>query len=274
MDVLSSVVPVNGTHLYYEAAGQGTPVVFVHGLSLDTRMWDDQFEPFARSYRAIRYDLRGFGRSDVPSGEPFNHANDLRGLLDHLQVPRAHLIGLSMGGRIVLHHALLHPDATPSLTLVNSALDGHTWTERWNASFDAIVERAESDGPKAGNALWLEHELFSSVRELPDVRARVTEIVNDYSGWGWVNDSHAAGVDPPSSERLGQIRMPTLVVVGERDLPDFQQIADTLRAGIAGVRKVVIKGAGHMPNMEAPAEFDSAVLAFIGQVEDARRKQI
>jgi 3-oxoadipate enol-lactonase len=273
MDVSSAVVAVNGTRLYCEVAGQGTPVVFIHGLGLDTRMWDAQFERFACSYRAVRYDVRGFGRSDVPSTESFNHADDLRALLDHLGAPGAHVIGLSMGGRIALHHALLYPEATLSLTLVDSALDGHAWTERWDASFDAIVERAESDGPRAGNALWLEHELFSPARELPDVHAKLTEIVTDYSGWGWVNDAHAVGIDPPTSKRLHEIHAPTLVIVGERDLPDFQRIAETLTAGIVGVRKVAIKGAGHMSNMEAPAEFNSTVLAFIGRIEDASGKR-
>lgn len=268
----TSIVAVNGTHLYYEMAGEGTPLVFVHGLGLDGRMWDDQFERFARSYRVVRYDVRGFGRSDVPSGLPFNHAEDLRALLDHLEAPGAHVIGLSMGGRIALHHALLHPQATLSLTLVDSALDGHTWTDRWEASFDAIVERAERDGSQAGNALWLEHELFSPACERPGVRAKLTEIVNDYSGWGWVHDSNAVGIDPPSSERLNEIHTPTLVVIGERDLPDFQRIAEALAAGIPDVRTVVIKGAGHMANMEAPEEFNSSVLAFVGQVEGARRQ--
>ena len=100
----SGLVPVDGGKLYYEAAGTGEPLVFVHGFTLDARMWDDQWEGFSDRYRVVRYDVRGFGRSDLPSGL-HGHHTDLRAVIDHLGLVRPHLVGLSMGGhRAQLRH--------------------------------------------------------------------------------------------------------------------------------------------------------------------------
>ena len=142
---------VEGGRLYYEVAGDGDPVALIHGFGLDARMWDAQAEALADRYRVIRYDARGFGRSSVPAAEPFSHAGDLRALLRRLDVAPAHVVGLSMGGRIALNLALLDPAAVRSLTLVDAALDGFDWSAAWSASFDAMEECADATGSNARN---------------------------------------------------------------------------------------------------------------------------
>ena len=102
MKVEQDFVAANGTRLYYEAAGAGHPVVLLHGFTFDTTMWDDQFLPLAQHFRVIRYDMRGFGRSDLPGAESYSHVDDLKALLDHLGISQAHLVGLSKGGAIAL----------------------------------------------------------------------------------------------------------------------------------------------------------------------------
>lgn len=254
---------VNGTSLYYESAGEGMPVVFVHGLCLDTRMWDDQFEAAAEHFRAIRYDVRGFGKSSRPDGRPFRHADDLRALLAYLDLPQANVVGLSMGGRIALHHALLYPEATRSLVLVDSALDGYDWSDEWVASLDAISECAQREGPAAANAMWLHHELFASARDRASCAARLAQIVGDDSGWNWVNESYAQGIVPPGGSRLHEVAAQTLVIVGERDLDDFQRISERLGDEIRSASKAVIVGAGHMSNMEEPEKFNGLLFDFL-----------
>src|SRR3712207_1103532 len=106
MGVESGFAAVNGTRLYYEVAGEGTPVALIHGFTLDTRMWDDQFLPLAAHYRVVRYDARGFGRSDLPTGEPYSPHDDLRALLEHLGLGPAAITGLSMGGGIAADFAI------------------------------------------------------------------------------------------------------------------------------------------------------------------------
>ena len=99
MEIHSNLVEVNGTRLFCEVAGAGRTVVLIHGFTLDTRMWDDQFLPLARHFHVVRYDLRGFGRSAVPTGAPYSHIDDLRALLERLGVVEVSLVGLSKGGR-------------------------------------------------------------------------------------------------------------------------------------------------------------------------------
>jgi 3-oxoadipate enol-lactonase len=258
---------LNGTRLYYEVAGEGIPVVFIHGLGLDTRMWDDQFDVLAARCRVIRYDLRGFGKSAPQTEERFLHAEDLRALLDYLEAPKAHVIGLSLGGMIALQFVLLYPDGVRSLVLVDSALDGFNWSDEWDASFTAIKERAAQAGASAANQMWLEHALFVPACERPDCRSKLAQMVGESSGWTWLNKSPARGIRPPSAERLNEIDVPTLVIVGERDLSDFQRIADALAAGIRGARKAVMKGVGHMSNMEDPAQFNTIVMSFLEELD-------
>ena len=100
MNVQSGLAEVNDTCLYYEVAGTGPPLVLIHGFTLDTRMWDDQFEAFSKHYRVVRYDMRGYGQSALPVlGEDYSHVDDLRALLDHLGITKTHVIGLSKIGR-------------------------------------------------------------------------------------------------------------------------------------------------------------------------------
>jgi len=255
---------VNGTRLHYEVAGDGDPVVFVHGLGLDMRMWDDQFEVFAARYRVIRYDLRGFGKSaPQETDDRFRHADDLRALLDYLGVTTTNVIGLSLGGTIALQFTLVYPESVTKLILVDSALDGFEWSAQWDAAFAAIQERGAQAGASAASQMWMEHDFFAPAREQPNCRSKLAQMVGESSGWTWLNKSPARGIRPPSAERLSKIHVPTLIVIGERDLLDFQRIADILTAGIPAARHAVIKGAGHISNMEAPAEFNMIVNGFL-----------
>ena len=111
---------INGTRLYFEIAGSGQPLVLLHGFTLDTRMWDDQFEPLTREFQVIRYDMRGFGQSGPPASERYAHADDLRDLLDHLRVDKAHLVGLSKGGAIALDFTLAYPRRVNKLVLIDT----------------------------------------------------------------------------------------------------------------------------------------------------------
>lgn len=264
-EVTRGFAAVNGTELYYEDAGSGAAVVLIHGLCLSCRMWDSQVDVLADRFRVIRYDVRGFGKSALPD-KPFLHADDLRGLLDYLDVPAAHVVGLSMGGRIALQHAVLYPEQSCSLALVDSAIDGFDWDKSWDVSLDAIKACGHREGAKAANRMWLNHELFASARERPECAAKLTQIVGADSGWIWLHESLAQGIDPAARMRLAEIRVPTLVIVGKRDLPDFQAIAEILAAGIPGAEKVEMPGVGHMSNMEDPAAFNKVLLGFLPAV--------
>jgi pimeloyl-ACP methyl ester carboxylesterase len=252
----------NAGELYWEAAGAGPPVVLVHGNTFDARMWDDQFTVLAKRFRVIRYDVRGYGRSSVPTG-PYRNHEDLAAVLDAHGLPRAAVVGLSMGGGIASAFAVDQPERVSRLVLIDSTLGGHKWSPEVFEVLEGPPRTAREQGLAAGKEQWLTGALFALAREQPNVIARIREMVDDWSGWRWVNADPQVGLDPPAAARLGELAMPVLVLVGERDLADFQEIAERIARGAPNAQRVVIPNVGHMSNMEAPAAVNQALLAFL-----------
>ena len=261
--VFGNFADVNGTRLFYEIAGAGPPLALIHGFGLDTRMWNDQYAALARRYRVLRYDARGFGRSAVPGAEPYAHEEDLRALLEYLGIGHTALIGFSLGGGIAISFALAYPAAVDALIVASSLLPGRRLSAELAGSFGAIWSAGRALGVAAARERWLQHPLFGPILEQPEPGARFTQIVAEYSGWEWVHKDPQIRPDPPPAERLGEIRAPTLAIIGERDLPDFHAIAGMIEGAVAGARRVVLAGVGHMVNMEAPERFNALALDFL-----------
>jgi pimeloyl-ACP methyl ester carboxylesterase len=259
----SAYYDVKEGRLYCTADGTGTPVVLLHGFGLDQRMWEDQVEALAGRFRVIRYDMRGYGRSSLPTSQPYAHADDLFLLLSQLNARPAHLVGLSAGGRMAIRFALAYPQAVRSLALVDSALDGYVWSADWQARWNTIDARAKAGDLAEARRLWLEHPLFAPARAQSNVAIRLTEMVQDYSCWHWIHADPGLAAGAPAINRLGEIQARTTVMVGERDLPDFQKIAETLACGIKGAVRLTVPGVGHMVNMEAPQKFNSQLTSFL-----------
>ncbi len=264
-NMLSGYASVNGARLYYEIAGKGRPLVLVHGFALDRRLWDFQFEVFAQHYEVLRYDLRGFGKSEV-SSDPYAHHADLKALLTHLDIARADVVGLSLGGMVVTDFALSYPDSIHSLITVNGLIAGFHWTEEWNMQTKRVWDAARENGIDAAKEAWLAHPLFGAVYDQSEAAALLTQMVTDYSGWHFVNENPNIPLKPPAAQRLAEINTPALIVLGERDLPDFHNMAEAMAQQIAGARKVVLPNVGHMANMEDPAGFNRAALEFLAGI--------
>ena len=240
-----------GGELYYEAEGDGVPAVLVHGLALDARMWDDQVPALKDIATLVRYDVRGFGRSTRDADTPYSHANDLWRLLDHLEIDKAVLVGLSMGGRIVLEATLAAPERVLALVLLDAVLDGVPWDPDSERGMQAIGEGFRSGGLEEAKAAWLRHDFFVPAKRTPDLARRLAEMVGGYSGVNWTSaDPHAP--HPHSIELLATIATPTTVVSAELDVPCFHEMSAVLADRIPGARKVTVPGVGHMVNMEAP----------------------
>ena len=260
----SNFAEVNNTRLYYEEAGSGSPIVLVHGLGGDCRVWEGQVEVIARRYRVICYDIRGHGKSALPLNDPYSHADDLKALLDYLGVIRpAIVVGHSMGGGIAIDFALTYPDALRALVLVASTVAGYTWSSAWNEAWALVFGDPASNVMEHALPMLLDHPMFANTRQQPDVMARLADILLGYSGWHIVNDDPLVELDPPAIDRLGEIRAPTLVMLGAGDFPDLHNIAGILHKGIRGARLVELPGVGHVPPMEAPEKFNQAVLEFL-----------
>ena len=228
-------------------------------------MWDDQFDTLAQRFRVIRYDLRGFGKSSLPTlGVGYGHADDCKRLLDTLGVSRAHLVGLSAGGRVALDVALRHPTLVNRLVVIDTFVGGYVPTQAYRDSFGAMIAAARGGDLARAKALWLDHPLFKPAAAQPAVTARLREMVQAYSGFHWWAPTNPeVPLNPPALKRLGELKMPTLVMVGERDVEDVQVQTALLLNEITGAQKAVIPGVGHMSNMEAPALVNAALLRFL-----------
>ncbi|MGQ9573531.1 MAG: alpha/beta fold hydrolase [Dehalococcoidia bacterium] len=268
-------VITNGIATYYQDTGHGPPLVFIHGHSLDHRMWEPQVAPLVNSgYRVIRYDTRGHGQSEAPaSGYTWQHyALDLRDLLDRLGLDTpAHVVGLSMGGGIALQFALDHPQRVASLVLVDSTVPGFTYSPEFSQMIEELREAIRSEGPRAAlERLWLPHPLFDGIRRFPDRFQSLKSIVLAYPAQDYIDDTEYPQPQWQVIDRLAEIRAPTLVLVGEDDLPDFRLIADILAANIATARLEVIADAGHLLNLEQPEAFNQALLRFLATLAQGR----
>jgi pimeloyl-ACP methyl ester carboxylesterase len=261
------MITVNGTNLYYEQAGSGHALVLIHGFTLNTQMWDDQFWVFAQQYRVIRYDTRGSGHSAMPTDEPFSEVDDLHALLDALGVRRAFVMGLSRGGRVAIDFSLMHPERTCALVLVDPALGGWNWSTDFSQSMHELEIMARTKSVDTALQRWLEHPLFSPASERPHQSERLAHIVSSYSGWAWLQSSFERDDHLPTPRPLERICVPTLLVMGERDIQEFHDIANLIARTIPCITKRVLSGVGHMSNMEAPESFNQAVLDFLENIE-------
>ena len=173
---------VNGTKLYYETAGKGPWVVLIHGGLVDSRLWDDQFYRFAKHFSVLRYDLRGYGKSQFPTSE-FSHVDDLYALVQLLKIKKASLVGLSVGGNIAMEFALAHPEMTEKLVLVASSLRGSKVPR--SAENTAVYDTAEKKGMMPAVEMWLDNPLFATGRGNQKYVSRIRQmLIDNYKYWG------------------------------------------------------------------------------------------
>ncbi|MBA2462478.1 MAG: alpha/beta hydrolase [Actinobacteria bacterium] len=235
-----------------------TDVVLVHTGIADARMWAPQLKSFAARHRVHAFDLPGFGSEPLEPGR-LSYVD----WVAERTPPGATVVGGSFGGRIALDLALEQPELVGRLVLVAPGLDGWKWSKEARAGFaEEEAARVRGDFGAAAEAqtrMWLADEADAAVRELVrEMTVRTYELqlpVEDQVEVVWPK--------PPARERLGDVDVPTLIVVGDQDVPDMLEIAVLLERSIPGARKVVIEGAGHLPSLEQPDAFDRAVLLFL-----------
>ncbi len=248
-------IDVDDGTLYCEDMGEGPPVVMVHGFTLDRRVWDNEFQALSHRFRAIRYDLRGHGKSSGVSGD-FNHVEDLARLLAALDVKRAHLIGLSLGGWVAADFAIVHPQRVESVVLVDPYYPSSQPND-FDERFVRHLKTGRSEGLREGLSNWLADPLFATARKDAELDAKLNEIVIE--GHGAQGDGalflNVAKQTTPR-ERKGKsasdIGCRVLLLVGEHDLQRFQKVADTFSRLVPSITKVVVPKAGHLANMENP----------------------
>ncbi len=254
-----------GGRLWVEARGDGHPVLLLHSGLVDSRMFDPQMDALdAAGYRPIRFDFRGFGRSERPT-EPYSNLADAVAVLDAMEAERAAVVGCSLGGAVDLGLAIEHGSRVSALVLAASGIPGYQdWSPRMRAIWDEVDEAVKKGDIDRAHELdmspWvltLGEPSDDLIRAIGHDNADVLTIPEELETWP----------EEPLEPRLDEIAAPTLVTVGDRDIPEMLAIADMLAERIPDARgPVVIEGADHLVPTRRPEEFNRAMLEFLDVV--------
>ena len=257
----------------YDVTGRGRAVVFIHGWTHNRSVWDDQVPVFSKRYRVVRYDSRGFGKSTGfadESAEPL----DLLVLLEALRIDRAYIVGHSRGGGIALRFAAAYPDRVAGLVLYGSSpTSDFPYPPGSGELFFSLPGVAKQHGLDSVWKLLLTTGLAWVPPDRADVTERYRKLWVSYSGKDLLDPRPESGkVQLPNTARLSTFRMPTLVIIGDHELPFIAAAADTFAHRIPNVKKVVIPNAGHGAHFAQPTPFNGALLDFFNEVERSKKK--
>lgn len=257
---------INGTSIYYEVQGKGTPLVLIHGNFGDCRYWDAQFDVFAEKHKVIRYDFRGYGKSSLPKeGERFSHHEDLRALLEYLSIPKANMIGFSMGCAIALDLAIAYPKKIDSLVCVGPWISGYNSPsiQEFYKGFEEITRIATSQGREEASKYCQTLKFLNPVLPNPAVQDKMKMLIEGYSFWRFNHENQVYTLEPSACEQLHKISVPVLIVTANHDIPVCREVAELLEEKVKSTKKVVFKNATHIMFMEYPDEFNRIVLEFL-----------
>ncbi|MBM4404703.1 MAG: alpha/beta hydrolase [Chloroflexi bacterium] len=262
-----SFAVLDGVRIYYEVAGGGHPVIFLHGQGVDHREWQFQVEAISKTYTVVTYDHRGHGKSAAPeTGYTTQHySKDLYGLIRHLGMTKPSIVGHSMGGNVAMDYALTHPEAITTLTLVDSGLDGFERDEAFiaKAKRRRKIAQREGLGEKFVRAS-LRSDAFAGLRDKPELMELSRQMLSGWSGASWKDKVVYPHPEKWAKDRLEDLKVPTLVMVGERDGGRFHRVASLMGSKIRVVRTVTLANVGHMPQMEDPEAFNDTLVDFLG----------
>ena len=246
----------------YEERGNGPALLFLHGWTLDQRLWQPQLKAFSGQYRVITIDRRGFGNSTAPPDLDCEPEDILR-LLDHLKISRCALVGMSQGGRIALRFARRHPEKLSGLVLQSAPLDDFLPPPRKEERIplNHYAELVRTGNLEEMKRLWAGHPIMHG--EKGSVGKLIAEILADYQGRDLLAPRKPpTSSTPPLAGELDRIATPTLIINGERDTDWLKLVGRVLAYGLPGARRLVIEGAGHFANLSHAEDYNRALLSF------------
>lgn len=271
-ELKSGRIDVGNGSLYYEEAGSGEPVIFVHGHSLDHRMWDEQFAEFAKEYRVIRYDLRGYGASSSQTEDyQFTHVQDLVTLMDSLHIRKAHIVGLSLGGFIGADMLGWFPERMASAFLASGNIrkskgPSQPMTKEEALKRDEEIAALKVKGVDVMKREWFEGLMSSGGTRKERMRQPLWEMIDDWDAWQPLHKEVrvVAGLDAYEAIKKNHPTVPTLIVEGKSANNRYSNQPEILKYLPNGKLKV-LKDCGHMLNMEQPEAFNAALREFLKQ---------
>jgi 3-oxoadipate enol-lactonase len=255
-----SFVDVEGSKLYYEECGTGPEaVVLIHDGIAHSAVWDDVWPDFCKHFHTIRYDRRGYGRTPA-SATWYTEVEDLAALLRQRKVSRAVLVGSSHGGELSIDFTLRYPGVVQQLVLVGAVVSGFPYSDHFLNRGMSNSQPFEKNDVATGLANWAKDKyLLAPGHDAAHKRLLALLTANPQD----MTHSDYARPTAPAIGRLHEIRIPTLILVGDADIPDVHAHAGAIEAGIPGSKRLVISDAGHLMYMEKSAEFSKQVIGFI-----------
>ncbi len=251
-----------GAAIHYQVAGRGPAILFLHDGLTHAAAWDLVFGAFARDHRVVRFDRRGFGRSDHPAA-PYSPLEDMAAILDATGVERATLIGASSGGGLALAFALAHPERVEALVLVGAVVPGYGYSEHFTSRGFRNTSPLLDGKPKRALRNWVEDPWVVAPGN-KDARKRLRALLEPFFEKQMAQRPDLERLPEPNLvARLPEIEVPALVLVGEADIPDVHAHAGALETWLPDARRVVVPEAGHLLFLERPAEFERVVRAFL-----------
>ena len=262
---------VNGVKINYQLSGEGPAIILLHGFTGSHQDWALQIPVLSKKYQVVAMDHRGQGKSEAPSS-PDDYsvsifAQDVCGLLQHLGISKACVGGHSMGGFMALEFALEHPEMVAALVLVDTSSGQWERDPEYEKVRAKLKELAQTEGMEAAfeynaahNAMMLERfEQHPELREISRKKMLQTSVN------GYVHAGDAIWNWKPVTHRLSEIKAPTLIVVGEEDVP-FIKASQTMKESIANAEMVIIPEATHSPHEEAADAFNRVLMGFLDRL--------
>jgi len=264
----SGYINVKDGKLYYEMKGEGDEtIIFLHDGLVHGEIWNNQFLTFAENFRVIRYDRRGYGRSPMPE-LPYSSIEDLHTIFNYLKVNKAILIGMSAGGRLALDFALKHPEKVSSLILVSAVVSGFSFSDHFWTRGGRLVA-ADFNNPEKLLRYYIKEDPYEIAPKNEEAKEKLWKLIKPYPPNidFIINNRLEEQPEHPAIEELHKIQLPTLIVVGEYDIPDIFIHTGAIEAGIKNSQKVIIRDAGHRVPFEKPNVFNEQVTEFLNGSE-------
>lgn len=267
----SGFISIHNAKLYYEVAGMGTPLVTIHAGVADSRMWNNEFAYFAQSNQVIRYDMRGYGKSEPVEGE-FSHLSDLDLLLKTLEIHEPIVImGCSMGGSLAMDFALTYPSKVKALVMVDSGPSGLELDVPTPSKFTDAEKAFESGDldlvAEIETQIW-----FDGMGRIPEqANPTMRKLLYDMNRLVLSHEVKGLGKRLPNNDTLAfnlleSLNIPVLIIVGSHDTPYFLAAADYMKEKIKFANKITIEDAAHLPNMDKPQEFQRVVEKLLSSI--------
>jgi pimeloyl-ACP methyl ester carboxylesterase len=257
----SGYLDVSGSKIYYEQAGSGPALVLLHDGLLPSTTWDELWEPLASKHQVIRYDRRGYGRSELPT-KPYSSTEDLWQILTHLKVQHAVVVGSSSGGALAIDFAIEHPEMVDGLFLIGPVLHGMEFTEAFRERAKRNNEPMEHDDVNAWARNWAQDKFLVGSASDKARRKIYEQLVKNGKKLKKFDNALEEKLSPAASQRLGQVKAPTLILVGESDIADVGEHCKTIHGGISASDLIVVKAAGHLIQLEKPSEVSKRLEEF------------